>query len=256
MWNDPHISKQLLQVHLNQEVDLASRKEASIDKTIAWILDRCNSEKLNILDLGCGPGLYCEKLHDQGHIVTGVDISGSSIEYARSKALKGSKSIEYLNSDYLNMDLPSNQYHLVMMVYTDFGVLLPEERLTLLRKIYSSLKPGGRFVFDVLNDLELDAKVVPADWKIAEAGFWSDKPYMVLSNSFLYEQEKVILYQHNVVSDDEIRTFRFWTHHFSKSDMQSLISNTAFKLEGEESGVLPERDSWTGEHLSFYTLLK
>tara|TARA_B100000614_G_C14505867_1_gene476528 strand:+ start:994 stop:1272 length:279 start_codon:yes stop_codon:yes gene_type:complete len=34
MWTDEYISKQLLDVHLNEELDLASRKKTTIDKTI------------------------------------------------------------------------------------------------------------------------------------------------------------------------------------------------------------------------------
>jgi len=62
MWTDKHISKQLLDVHLNPDIDLASRKKSSIEKTVDWILDTQRGKGiLNILDLGCGPGLYTER---------------------------------------------------------------------------------------------------------------------------------------------------------------------------------------------------
>ena len=38
MWTDNHISKQLLNVHLNSEMDLASRKTLTIKSTVEWIL--------------------------------------------------------------------------------------------------------------------------------------------------------------------------------------------------------------------------
>jgi hypothetical protein len=38
MWSDEHISRQLLEVHLNPDIDLASRKPETIDATIDWIL--------------------------------------------------------------------------------------------------------------------------------------------------------------------------------------------------------------------------
>ena len=57
MWNDEHISKQLLDIHLNPDLDLGRRKRTSINKTVDWILERQNKERLEILDLGCGPGL-------------------------------------------------------------------------------------------------------------------------------------------------------------------------------------------------------
>jgi len=68
MWTDKHISKQLLNVHLNSEIDLGSRKTETIDSTIEWILANIETKQLNILDLGCGPGLYSEKLAQMGQI--------------------------------------------------------------------------------------------------------------------------------------------------------------------------------------------
>ena len=86
MWDDEHISQFLLETHLSQESDLASRKMPAITKTVNWILQQTGKEHADILDLGCGPGLYCEILAENGHRVTGVDISKRSIEYAKEKA--------------------------------------------------------------------------------------------------------------------------------------------------------------------------
>ena len=73
MWTDPYISKQLLQIHLNPELDLASRKYSTIETTAAWVLSKTEKENMNILDLGCGPGLYSDLFTNRGHKVTGVD---------------------------------------------------------------------------------------------------------------------------------------------------------------------------------------
>ena len=80
MWTDEHISKQLLNVHLNVDIDLGSRKKSTIKKTANWILNTQKEKgKLAILDLGCGPGLYIEIFAEKGHKVTGIDISKNSI---------------------------------------------------------------------------------------------------------------------------------------------------------------------------------
>lgn len=257
MWDDPHISKQLLDVHLNKDIDLASRKEATINSTVDWILQQCPQQGLTILDLGCGPGLYCNILHDNGHSVTGIDISGSSIDYAKKKSYESSKAIEYINANYLNVDLEHKKYDLVIMIYTDFGVLSPDEQKSLLIKVYNSLKPGGKFIFDVLNDTDLESKLTPTNWEVAESGFWSDEPYLVLSNSFLYKEQKTILYQHNVIKEgDKLNTYRFWTQHFSEDDIIYILDGTGFKLLNAERSVLPESDLWGGKYVSFYTLTK
>ncbi len=86
MWVDEYISTQLLEVHLSQEVELASRKETTIFSTVDWILNNVPGDRMNILDLGCGPGLYTEKLAEYGHLVTGMDFSSNSINYAKESA--------------------------------------------------------------------------------------------------------------------------------------------------------------------------
>lgn len=153
MWTDEHISKQLLNIHLNPDIDLGSRKMSTIIKTANWILDTQKSKnKLNILDLGCGPGLYSEIFAQKGHSVTGIDISKTSIDYAKKSASDNKLDITYINTNYLNIDLEADKYDLVVLIYTDLGTLLPIERERLLNLIYRVLKKGGIFIFDVLKD--------------------------------------------------------------------------------------------------------
>lgn len=251
MWTDPHISKQLLNIHLNPDIDLASRRRSSIESSMDWILDSVNKEKMNILDLGCGPGLYCEIMAERGHKVTGVDFSRNSIEYARKEAMKKGLDIEYVNQNYLEL-CEENKYDLVMMVFTDIGVLKPHEREILIRNVYRALKPGGTFIFDVLSDRNLETKVSERTWEMEESGFWKESPYLIISDSFLYPNEKVILYQHIVMDDsDNFDVYRFWTHFFAFYDLKKMLEPEGFEnIEGFDD-VLPAIDMWNGDNVLF-----
>lgn len=253
MWTDDHISQQLLQVHLNPDVDRASRKRSSIEKTAGWILDtQKQKEKLHILDLGCGPGLYCELFAEQGHSVTGVDISKNSIEYAKQSAAEKKLDIRYIHESYLNLDLDADQYDLVVMIYTDLGVLTPTERDKVLKTVFSVLKKGGMFIFDVLKDQELEKKVSPNNWEVKSKGFWRDWPHVVLSDSFLYANEKVILFQYYVIdSTNTADTYRFWTHFFSQSDLMEILDAHDFMDVHFKEDVLPQGDIWNGDNVIF-----
>ena len=195
MWSDEHISQKLLEVHLNPEIDLASRKLTTINQTVEWILEKSEIEKGVILDLGCGPGLYAERFASKGFKVKGIDISKNSVEYAKEQAIQRGLDIQYTAMNYLELN-EENVFDLAILIYTDLGVLLPAEQNLLLLKVYKALKPGGVLIFDVLNDKKLKSKVTPRIWEVAENGFWSDRPYLALSESFLYPKQKVILYQH------------------------------------------------------------
>lgn len=252
MWTDEHISKQLLQVHLNEDLDLASRKMSTIKKTAKWILEQVPGKSLNIIDLGCGPGLYTEILANKGHALTGVDFSKSSTKYAQKEAQKKGLDISYINANYLELDLKENSFDLIILIFTDLGVLLPEEREKMVKQAYKLLKPGGRFIFDVLNDKGLEKKLAPKNWEIAEQGFWMPRPYVALSESFLYEKEKVILYQHILLDEKQkLEIYRFWTHFFSHSDLDELLKSTGFANLGFYENVLPESDLWNGDNVTF-----
>ncbi len=251
MWTDEYISSQLLSIHLNEEIDLASRKKTSIDSTIDWILDKAKGQNLKILDLGCGPGLYAEIFAKKGHHVTGIDFSKNSIDYAKKEAEKKRLEINYINQSYLEMDF-ENEFDLVILIFTDLGVLIPAERDELLQKINKALKPDGTFIFDVLSEKNIEKKVSPKNWELTEQGFWRPDPYLALSESFLYEEEKVILYQHIVIEDSgNVGSYRFWTHFFSYDDLRNIITKHNYKEYSFHNDVLIGDDLWNGDNVTF-----
>ena len=83
-WDDEHISKGMLEAHLNPDWDAASRKHSFIDLSVKWISNIIPAGG-KILDLGCGPGLYTKRLSDMGYDVTGMDYSRRSIAYAKGQ---------------------------------------------------------------------------------------------------------------------------------------------------------------------------
>lgn len=253
MWTDKHISKQLLNIHLNPAIDLGSRKMSTILKTANWILDSQKEKgKLNILDLGCGPGLYTEILAEKGHQVTGVDISKNSIDHARRSAQTKGLDIEYIHASYLDLDLGKNKYDLILLIYTDLGVLIPKEREFLLSKIFQGLKPGGTFIFDVLKNHELEQRITPKAWEATNSGFWRNSPYLALSESFLYEEQKVILFQHVIIDADEnMEIYRFWTHFFNQKDLKQMLERKGFTKIHFRDDILPDGDIWNGDNVIF-----
>jgi len=146
-----------LELHINPQIDVASRSKVKIERITNWILERADKPKMKILDLGCGPGLYAELLAQKGHSIIGVDFSKNSIQYATRQAKEKKLDIEYLKKNYLNLDFDS-QFDLAIMIYLDFCVLLPTERDIVLKNIYRALKKGGLFICDVVNERNIDNK--------------------------------------------------------------------------------------------------
>ncbi len=258
MWTDSHISKQLLQIHLNPDIDLASRKKSTIEKTATWILETQDDDaQLSILDLGCGPGLYTEFFAQKGHEVTGIDISKNSIDYATESARDNGLSIDYQNVSYLEVDFGQERFDLVVLIYTDLGVLMPTERAQLLANIFKALKKGGVFIFDVLKDSGWQDKLSPKTWEASPAGFWRPNPYLALSESFLYEKEKVMLFQHIIIEHGQaIDTYRFWTHFFAQKDVCEMLEQQHFRNIEFREDILPASDLWNGDNVIFTKCVK
>jgi 2-polyprenyl-3-methyl-5-hydroxy-6-metoxy-1,4-benzoquinol methylase len=151
LWTDEHTSERMLCFHLNEDVDVSSRKAKFIDRSVEWIASHFNvGVGTKIVDFGCGPGLYATKLAQKQANVTGIDFSQRSIQYAQQVAARESLSIRYLNQNYLDFET-DDRFDLILMIMCDFCALSPSQRKQMLTKFHKILKPGGSVLLDVYS---------------------------------------------------------------------------------------------------------
>lgn len=256
MWTDPYIAQQLLACHINPDHDIASRSNAKIDLVVNWILAQTQKERMSILDLGCGPGLYAEKFARLSHRVTAVDFSQTSIDYAKGATEQNQSGITYHCDNYMNLQF-ENEFDLVILIYMDFCVLKPAERKIVLDNVYRALKKGGKFIFDVVNSKNIAEKTLKPSWEVCEQGFWSNAPYLVLNNGCHYPDHNVLLNQHIIMNErDEIKTCLFWSTYYEYNDLLPILAASHFISVGHFDNVLPPGDVWNGDNVSFYVAEK
>jgi len=128
LWTNEHTSKQMLEYHLNESIDLSSRNKNFIERSVEWIVSHFEVDKnTEIADFGCGPGLYTTRLAERDAIVTGIDFSENSLKYAKQVSTKKDLKINYVLTNYLDFET-SSSFDLITMIMCDFCVLSPEQR--------------------------------------------------------------------------------------------------------------------------------
>jgi len=191
-WDDPEFSERMLKEHLTQEHDHASRRLPAIDAHVAWIdQELMGQNPANILDLGCGPGLYTQRLAALGHRCTGIDFSPVSVKYARSQAEDAGLPIEYIQADLRKVEFGSG-YDLVMMIFGEFNVFPRSEGIDILQKACQALRLGGSLLLEVSTFEgvhEIGSQL--SSWYTAQSGLFSSDPHIVLHESFWDDEQHV-----------------------------------------------------------------
>jgi SAM-dependent methyltransferase len=161
-------------------------------------------ENAHIMDLACGRGRHSMYLNQLGYRVTGVDLSDSSIAFAKAELRKTalihstheeSSSLAPIDTSKIdfhvhNMTLAYDQiFDAVFNLFTSFGYFDDaEDNLRTIKAIKENLKPGGYGVIDFMNVHQVIKNLVPQNSK-TEAGitFHNTRRF---ENGFIYKDIK------------------------------------------------------------------
>lgn len=105
-------------------------------------------------DVGCGSGRFTRALRKAGYTVRGVDISGESLAAAAELARKEGLDIPFILGDARTLRLP-HRTDFVTAINDCFNYIPPAEIKGAFRSVYSCLKKGGAFIFDVSSEKKL-----------------------------------------------------------------------------------------------------
>lgn len=205
LWNNPHISRQMLEAHLNPGIDAASRNKDFIKESLMWLKQKFQiGEGFSILDLGCGPGLYSGEFARMGADVSAIDFSENSIGYAKEEAERLSLKIDYINADYIEYDFCRKKFDLITLIYCDYCVLNKEQRFKLLQKVYNALDDDGSFMLDVHTRAHFESvEEKYSSYYNEVSGFWLPESHFVFEQILKYEDEHIILEKSDIIGEEE-----------------------------------------------------
>lgn len=228
LWTRPHLAQQMLAAHLDPHSDRASYRVDEIDRIVRWLDSRFTLAAKRICDLGCGPGLYTQRFAAAGAEVTGIDFSLPSLNYAVHQAQKNKQQIEYLHADYLADNLPTG-FDLVTLIFTDFCVLSPIQRQSLLTRIRDMLNPGGRLILDVASIAAFAKKKESTEIEDRLMdGFWAPGPYVGIKRCFLYVHDHLSLERYIIIEPDESWQVFNWFQYFTPDSLAAELGSAGF----------------------------
>ncbi|ELE5025246.1 carboxy-S-adenosyl-L-methionine synthase CmoA [Vibrio fluvialis] len=140
---------------------------ANIISAIGMLAERFAKPHSNLYDLGCSLGAATlsmrRNIKQEGCKIIGVDNSAAMVERCKLhvNAYRSDTPVEIIEADIRNIDIKNAS---VVVLNFTLQFLSPEDRYTLLEKIYGGLRPGGililseKFVFEnqVANELLID----------------------------------------------------------------------------------------------------
>jgi SAM-dependent methyltransferase len=230
IWEDPHISKGMLAAHLDPESDAASRRHATIDKDVENLLSSgFLKPDYHVLDLGCGPGLYCSRLAERGLIMTGVDISERSLDYARRHALEHGLQIDYRLMNFFDIDF-FGKFDAVIQCHGELNTFSDEKLNELLSGLHRALKYGGLLIFDCTTR-EVRMKVgLKNGWYISAGGYWRPGPHLVLEQGFDYPENDIWLNRYIIVDEESVVVYNLWFHDYTLEIIRPVLINSGFEI--------------------------
>jgi len=231
-WKDPSFSQRMLEEHLNQEHDAASRRFEKIDRQVDWIHNKILSgQPTRILDIACGPGLYTNRLAKLGHECAGIDYLPASIAYARDIAEKGDLRCAYLQEDIRTAEYGTG-FGLAMLIFGEFNVFKPDEVKNILRKANFALNDNGILLLEPQTyETVKETGEGNASWYYSSKELFSENPHLCLQENFWDPDRKVATTRFFIVDASTTETTQYAVSYqaYAKNQYYSIIEECGFR---------------------------
>ncbi len=228
-WHDPDFSARMLEYHLTDATELASRNRQLIAEQCDWILSQL-PEKCSILDLGCGPGLYAGPLTESGQVESylGIDLGPASIRHAQSTHTQ--PNMQFVQGDVVEVEFP-DAVDAITMIYGEFNVFSPDDVRRLLEKAHDALVPGGLLALEVQSaDAVRQLADTAVSWSRESSGLFHDGPHLsLIENQWFAEQNAARQSFHIIKPDGTVSTYHNTTAAWSFEALSSLLRAAGFE---------------------------
>ena len=104
----------------------------------------------DVLDLACGIGRHAIGMAKRGYRVTGLDFNAAYLDIAAAEALSAGVSVTWKAGDMRALGF-DRAFDAVYSYFTSFGYFGDEQNECVLEEVAKALRPGGRFLLEMMN---------------------------------------------------------------------------------------------------------
>ena len=230
-WNEPGFSERMLKAHLSQAHNAASRRTEIIDQHVSWIHNSLLAGQPSaILDLGCGPGLYAQRLASLGHRCVGIDYSPASIAYARQEATAQKLNCTFQEADLRQADF-GHGFDLAMLIFGELNVFPKAVAADLLAKAHQALNPASTLLLEVHTAAKIEAiGLEAAHWSANDSGLFSAAPHLLLKESFWDPQTLIATRRYFVINaaNSNVERYASSFQGYEAAGYDALLANAGF----------------------------
>ncbi|WP_345881947.1 class I SAM-dependent methyltransferase [Shewanella algae] len=252
-WNDADFSQRMLENHLSQEHDWASRKLAVIERQVDWLCSQL-APGAKVLDLGCGPGFYTQLLAKRGFCCTGVDFSPASIAYAQQQAQAAGLDIDYQLLDVRSYR-PTKKFDFIMMTFGELNVFSAADAKSLLKHCANWLMPNGKLLVEVhsFDEVKRQGQAEPS-WQRHSQGLFLDAPHLLLTEHAWDEALQTSSTLFWVIEENgKVARFGSRMQAWQDEEYLQLLNECGFnKIQRIDTAVWPSSNTFEGK---LYTLM-
>jgi 2-polyprenyl-3-methyl-5-hydroxy-6-metoxy-1,4-benzoquinol methylase len=143
-----------------------TRPEERTEQEVVFVVEKLGlAAGDRVLDLACGHARLSIPLAERGSVVTGIDLSETSLALARERAAAAGVEIELVQGDMRELSW-ENEFEAVINVFTSFGYFEDEaDHERVVEGVARALRPGGAFLLDTINLLGLARRYRERGWE-------------------------------------------------------------------------------------------